>query len=204
MELLDYMKASAMLEKYGIKSIRSAYVSNPKDAIKFAGKGAIVLKLISNKALHKSKAGLVKTGLFGEDSIRSAFEDLAKKGKKLMPYKIIAQEMASNGIEVIIGSNIDQQFGKMILLGLGGIYVEAFKDTSLRVCPITIHDAQDMVDQLKSSSIVAGNEKRREMLIELIIKVAKLAQDNDISELDLNPVIIRDGSYDVVDIRILK
>jgi succinyl-CoA synthetase beta subunit len=204
MELLDYIKASTMLERYGIRSVRSSYVSTPEEAIKFAGKKSIVLKLISDKALHKSKAGLIRVGLFDEGLIRNAFEYLTDRGKALKPYKIIAQEMASSGIEIIIGSNVDPQFGKMVLIGLGGIYVESFKDTSLRVCPITKNDAQDMVDQLKSSTVITYDGKSRDMIVELIVKVAKLVQDNDISELDLNPVIIRKNGYDVVDIRILK
>ncbi len=204
MELLDYIKASVLLEKYGIRSIRSSYVSTPEEAIKFAGEKNIVLKLLSSKALHKSKAGLVKVGLFDEKHIRSAFGDLVNKGKELKPYKIVAQEMSFGGIEVIIGSNIDQQFGKMVLIGLGGIYVESFKDTSLRICPITRQDAQDMVDQLKSRDVITHGGKSRDMIVGLILKVAKLVQENDISELDLNPVIIRENGYDVVDIRILK
>ena len=87
---------------------------------------------------------------------------------------------------------------------MGGIYVESFKDTSLRICPITRQDAQDMVDQLKSRDVITHGGKSRDMIVGLILKVAKLVQENDISELDLNPVIIRENGYDVVDIRILK
>ncbi len=204
MELLDYMKASEQLRKYNVHSIRSSYVSSADDAVKFAKGKPIVLKLISNKALHKSKSGLVKLNLNNDSQIRSAFSDLSKKGTKLRPYRIIAQELAKSGIEIIIGGNTDVQFGKMVLLGLGGIYVETFKDVALRICPITKFDAEDMIDQLKSGKIITNDGKNREMLVKLLLNVSKFISENKITELDLNPVIIRDGSYDVVDIRVLK
>src|SRR5271170_2168733 len=150
MALLEYFEAKKLLDKYGIKSVDSKYVTSAADASKFSKDSKIVLKLISDKALHKSKAGLVKLNLSGEKEIGSAYNDLVKKGKTLTPYKIIAQKMAHGGVEIIIGGRTDPQFGKLILLGLGGIYVEVFKDFALRVCPITKADAEDMIDQLKS------------------------------------------------------
>ncbi len=204
MELIDYMKASKMLEKYGIKSIRSSYVSSSSEAVRFAGANPIVLKLISDKALHKSKAGLVKVVLSGKKDIEGAFNELEKKGSSLKPYKIIAQDMAKSGIEIIIGGNIDQQFGKMVMVGLGGVYVEVFKDTALRICPIEKIDAEDMVDQLKSKSIITSNGSNSKMIVDLILQVSRFFAESEISELDLNPIIVRKDGYDVVDIRMLK
>ena len=153
MPLLDYFEGKTLLDKYGIRSIESSYVSSSKEALSFAGKDHIVLKLISDKALHKSKAGLVKLDLNGED-ITVAFKDLELKGKDLKPYKIIAQKMSKGGVEIIVGGRTDPQFGKLILIGLGGIYVEVFRDFALRVCPINRNDAKDMIDQLKSKNVV--------------------------------------------------
>ncbi|MGC8586701.1 MAG: acetate--CoA ligase family protein [Candidatus Micrarchaeia archaeon] len=204
MPLLDYIEAAALLNKYGIRSIDSSYVESAEDAVRFAGGRRIVLKLISNKALHKSKAGLVKLDLGSEDEIRKAFDALSKKGETLKPYKIIAQEMAKQGVEIIIGSNVDKQFGKMLLLGLGGIYVETFKDFSLRVCPISSYDAESMIDQLKSKDIVTYSGKAKGMLKRLLLSMSRFVEDNDFDEIDLNPVIIREDGYDLVDIRILK
>ena len=201
--LLDYFEGRKLLDKYGIKSIESRYVTSAEDAAKFAGKDFIALKLISDKALHKSKAGLVKLNLNGADA-KSAFSELVKKGGKLRPYKIIAQKMSKGGIEIIIGGRTDPQFGKLILLGLGGIYVEVFKDFALRICPITKNDAQDMIDQLKSKEIVTFHGKDTKLITKLLLDVSKLLTENKkISELDLNPVIMREGTYDAVDIRII-
>ena len=203
MVLLDYFEGKKLLDKYGIKSIESSYVSSSKEALSFAGKDHIVLKLISDKALHKSKAGLVKLDLNGE-GITVAFKDLELKGKDLKPYKIIAQKMSKGGVEVIVGGRTDPQFGKLILLGLGGIYVEVFRDFALRVCPINRNDAQDMIDQLRSKNVVTFQGKDNEMIIGLLLSVSKLLTDNEkVTELDLNPLIIKEGSYVAVDIRMI-
>lgn len=205
MALLEYFEAKKLLDKYGIKSIESKYVASASDASKFAKGSKIVLKLISTKALHKSKAGLVKLNLSGEKEIGQAYNELLKKGKALTPYKIIAQKMAPNGVEIIIGGRTDPQFGKLILLGLGGIYVEVFKDFALRVCPITKADADDMIEQLKSKDVVTYKGKNTKMLTDVLLKVSKMLSENsDIAELDLNPITIREDSYDAVDIRLLK
>jgi len=202
--MLDYLQAKRILDKYGISSIASRYVTSGEDAIRFAGSKAIVLKVISNRAVHKSKAGLVKLRLSKPEEIRAAFKELANKGKRLTPYKILAQEMASGGVEAIIGGNTDEQFGKMILVGLGGVYVEIFKDVQLRLCPITRKDAESMLSELQSSSIITHNGKASAMLSSLLLRVSKmLTEEKKIKELDINPVIVKEDSYEVVDIRIM-
>lgn len=203
--LLEYFKAKKLLDKYGIRSIDSKYVASADEALRFSGGKPIVLKVISDKQLHKSKAGLVRLGLEEKDAIRSAFKELDAKGKKIKPYKIIAQKMAGNGIESIFGGREDQQFGKLVLIGLGGIYVEAFKDFALRTCPITKYDAHEMLDQLKSKEVMTYNGNSTAMVSELLLKVSRLLKENpSIKELDLNPVILREDGYEVVDIRVLE
>ncbi|MEM0149310.1 MAG: acetate--CoA ligase family protein [Candidatus Micrarchaeaceae archaeon] len=202
--LVEYMEAYRLMKKYGIKTVQSAYVSSAGQAVKFAAGKPIVLKAISGKALHKTKSGLVSLNLSGESSISSAFKSLQKAAEKYRPYKILAQQMIPAGIEVIIGGRVDAQFGKLILFGLGGIYVETFKDVSIRVCPIKRSDAQSMLNDLRSKSIIANNAKSASMLEGLLLKTSKMLIENDIKELDLNPIILHGGTYDAVDLRILK
>ncbi len=205
MPLLDYMQAKKLLARYGIGSIDSKYISSADDAVKFANGSKIVMKLISGKAIHKSREGLVKLGLESSEEISAAYNYLAKRGKKLRPFKVLAQKMASDGIEIIIGGNTDKQFGKMLLVGLGGIYVETFHDVQLRLCPITRKDALNMLSELKSGKVITYSGKATERIVALLLNVSRmLATNPKISELDLNPVIVRPDSYDVVDIRILE
>ncbi len=201
---LEYFKAKGLLDKQGIRSIESRYVGSAVDAVKFASDEPIVLKVISEKALHKSRAGLVMTSLAGKDDITRAYSGLERKARQLAPYRIIAQKMARSGIEIILGGREDPQFGKLVLIGLGGIYVEAFKDFALRVCPITRYDAREMIAQLKSGKVITYSGKAEKIIEDLLLKASKLLEENDrIKELDLNPVIVREDGYDVVDIRVL-
>lgn len=202
-KLMDYVEAFDLLKKYGIRAVDSKYVNSSDDAIQFAGDDVIVLKLISDKALHKTKAGLVKLNLTS-DTIKEAYDYLADKGKDLQPYKILAQKMISGGTEIIMGGNTDPQFGKVVLLGFGGIYVEVFKDVAMRVCPISDVDADDMIDSLKSHNVIAPNDQAKSEIKDLIKKVSKLLIENDnILEMDLNPIILHDNTYDAVDLRLM-
>jgi succinyl-CoA synthetase beta subunit len=204
-KLLEYTNAYTMLHRHSIRALDAKYVGSPDDAVGFASGKPIVLKVISGKALHKSKNGLVKLDLSTERDVRSAYAELEKKARSLKPYKILAQKMVTGGLEVIVGGNTDLQFGKMILLGLGGIYVETFKDFALRVCPITRYDADSMIDQLRSRAIVAPDPKTKKMISDLLLNVSGLLiKEKAISELDLNPIILHGGTYDAVDLRVIE
>ncbi|MGC8676331.1 MAG: acetate--CoA ligase family protein [Candidatus Micrarchaeia archaeon] len=202
--LLEYFEAKKILDKYGIRSIDSAYVDTGKEAIEFAGKEPIVLKAISEKAMHKSKAGLVKLNLEGEEEISAAYRTLEREAKPFAPYKILAQKMSKGGVETIIGGSVDAQFGKVMLIGLGGVYVEAFRDTAMRLCPITRYDAEEMLLQLKSRNVITYNGAARRMLVDLLLRFSKMfSAEQGIKEIDLNPVIVRKDSYEAVDLRMI-
>jgi len=202
--MLDYAQAKNLLDKYDIKTIDGKYVKTAGEAAAFSGGKPIVLKLISNKAIHKSKEGLVKLNLDDKNTISAAFSYLTKKGERFRPYKVLAQKMSSGGVEMIIGGNTDKQFGKTVLVGLGGIYVEVFKDVQLRLCPITRADAKEMLSELKAGRVITHDGAATDMLASLLLRVSKLLIENEnIEELDLNPVIVRGDSYEVVDIRMI-
>ncbi len=203
MTQLEYKDAEALAKKYNIKCIESAYVKSYEEAIKFAGKERIVIKAIPQKPIHKSKSGLVAVGL-DSNSIFAAYKSIIASAEKYKPYKVLAQKMVSGGMEIIVGGKIDEQFGRMVLIGLGGIYVEAFKDFSLRVCPISKKDAREMVLELKSSSIIAKDDKALNLVSEILLKVSKMYVKSDLKELDLNPIILHDGTYDAVDLRMIR
>ena len=204
MTLLDYMEAYRILEKHGIRSIESSYVKSAKEAVDFSKDRSIVLKVISQKAVHKSKSGLVALDLNSREKITTAYVDLEKRAQEFAPFRILAQVMAKKGIEIIIGGNTDLQFGKLILIGLGGIYVETFKDVASRVCPISEYDARAMMMQLKSRSVIAPTPESEKRIVDLLLKASKMFLETKISELDLNPVIINEDGYEAVDIRMIE
>ncbi len=199
--LVDYKDAEALLSRYGIRTSPSKYVGSAEEAVEFSAGEPIALKVITPRAPHKSRLGLVALGLTGRD-ITKAFGLVAKRAARYRPYRMLAQRMSKPGIEIILGGNTDPQFGKMVLIGLGGIYVEAFRDFALRVCPISDYDAESMIDQLRSGRIVAHSDRQRAMLSGLIVSVSHMFVESALTELDLNPVILHDDSYDVVDVRL--
>ena len=118
------------------------------------------------------------------------------------------QKMARKGIELIIGGKKDPQFGHMIVLGMGGVYVEVFKDVTARICPITKQDIIEMVNELQTHPLLTGvrgmGPINLNQLYSLMVKTSKMIVKEDIKELDLNPVIFDGKGYDIVDVRFRK
>jgi acetate---CoA ligase (ADP-forming) len=116
--------------------------------------------------------------------------------------------MSDKGIEIVIGTKIDDQFGPIVMFGLGGIMVSIMKDVSFRVVPVSEYGAASMIDEIKSSVIFDGFRGRppsdRKAIVELIQKVSEVVQAYPlIQEIDLNPVIVHDQGLTIVDARII-
>ena len=121
---------------------------------------------------------------------------------------VLVSPMAKSGVEVIIGTKIDDQFGPIIMYGLGGIMVEILKDVSFRVLPITSSDARKMVDETKSHPILDGVRGEppcdKKALQKLMVLCSELMEAYpEIAEMDLNPVIVHETGLSVVDVRII-
>jgi acyl-CoA synthetase (NDP forming) len=121
--------------------------------------------------------------------------------------KVLAQEF-KDGMELIIGAKSDPQFGCVVSVGLGGIYVEVFKDVKFRVCPIAVSDAEAMVKELAGYEILAGARGKKPIdfnsLYDLLVRVGNFALRSGIKEMDLNPVFCDDKGCYIADIRIIK
>lgn len=119
-KMMDDLEAYALVKKYGIRAADVIYVKSAQEAIAFSKGKPIVMKAVSQKAIHKSKSGLVELDLRSPKEVASAFARLSRKGALIKPYKILVQRMVPGGVEIIIGGKVDEQFGKLVLLGLGG------------------------------------------------------------------------------------
>ncbi len=170
----------------------------------------VVMKLMSDKIVHKSDSGAVKLDLSDIQSAKQAYNELMKIDCDADPLKAISiQEMASKPIaEIIVGSLQDPQFGATVMFGIGGVLVEIMKDVSFRIAPISEFDADEMIHEIKGFKILdgyRGNDKADlESLKKLLIKIADLAYKHDeISEMDLNPIFIYKDGLKAVDARII-
>jgi acetyltransferase len=167
----------------------------------------VALKVISPEISHKSDVGGVVLNIRGLSEAEEAYKKIQKltKGDS---FGVLVQKMVSEGKEVILGSKHDPSFGPVLLFGLGGIYVEVFKETSLRVAPINRSEAKEMISELKVSNILKGVRGERpsdtEALVESLLRLSQLVTDfPEIEGIDINPVKVLEKGAIAVDARIL-
>jgi len=203
-----------VLKKYGVKVPGYALVNSTKEATKVARKLGypLVMKVVSPQILHKTDVGGVKVGLQNEKEVKRAFNDMYKKlsKKKGVQLKgILLEKMVPKGVELIVGLQNDPQFGPVIMVGLGGVLTEIFKDVAFRMLPITVADAKSMLQELKGAKILQGFRGSKpidqNMLAKALVQIGKLGVDNAgyFDSIDFNPIVVYPKSYYVVDAKIL-
>jgi 3-hydroxypropionyl-CoA synthetase (ADP-forming) len=170
----------------------------------------LVAKIVSPDILHKTDVGGVKVGLSSEDEVKKAFDDMFNRLKEKFDVKgVLLEKMVPKGVELIVGLQNDSQFGPSIMVGLGGIYTELFKDVSFRVLPVTKKEAAKMLESLRGKDILKGFRGSKpidlDMLSQAIVNIGTLGVDmaGKYESIDFNPVVIYPDSYYVVDAKII-
>ena len=212
-EILTYDDSRRIMELAGIPLNKMRLATNLKEGIEKANKLGypVVLKIVSADVIHKSDSGGVKIGINSEDVLRESFEDMMQSVKDYYPdAKIegVSIEEMVKGVELLIGINTDLQFGKMIAFGIGGVFVEVYKDVSFRLIPVTKQDIEEMIDEIEGKKILDGYRGmpvvNKEELVLLILKISKIIEENpSIKEMDLNPVVGTEDGLKVIDARIV-
>jgi 3-hydroxypropionyl-CoA synthetase (ADP-forming) len=204
--------AKDILSSYDIKVPQFALVQNVDDAVREANSIGypIVAKIVSPQILHKTDVGGVKVDLKNEADVKSAFNDMYGRLAKQYDVKgILLEKMVPKGVEMIVGLQNDPQFGPVIMVGLGGIFTELFKDVSFRVLPVTEKDALDMIEELQGKMLLKGYRGsftiNLDMLCKALVKIGNLGFDISpyYDSIDFNPVIVYSDSYYVADAKIL-
>jgi len=211
---LNEVESKQLLKQAGINTTEIKLATGKDEAIAAAKKLGFpaVLKIVSPDILHKSDIGGVKLNLNSEDEVGRAYDEIMAAAKKHAPKAkvegVSVQPMARPATEVIIGMNKDQQFGPVLMFGLGGILVEVLKDVSFRIVPLTKRDAREMIREIKAYPVLEGYRGQEpadvETLENLLLKVSDFVEKHpDIKEMDLNPIFAyRDGAT-AVDARII-
>lgn len=201
-----------ILSEYGIKVPHYALVTNTDEAVLKSKEIGfpLVAKIVSADILHKTDVGGVKVGLNSEVEVKKTFDDMFYRLKEKFDVKgVLLEKMVPNGVELIIGLQNDSQFGPSIMVGLGGIYTELFKDVSFRVLPITKNDALKMLESLRGKAILRGFRGSKpinmDMLSEAIVNIGTLGIDmaGKYESIDFNPVVLYPDGYFVVDAKII-
>jgi acetyltransferase len=158
----------------------------------------VVLKPVSASILHKTEAGAVRLDLETADEVREAFgflEDLlAREGPEASAEGILVQRMLKGGRETIVGMTWEPRFGPIVMVGLGGVYVEVLKDVAFRVQPVSGEDAREMIASLRGYRILEGVRGESgvdlDLLAEVVERTSQLVGDHpEIREMDINPFL---------------
>ncbi|MBW2090763.1 MAG: acetate--CoA ligase family protein, partial [Deltaproteobacteria bacterium] len=192
-------EAVEILNLYGIPMARGIPVKNKDEAIKASKELGfpVAMKIISEQISHKSDLGGVQLNLRSEKGVADAHEDMIKRIFQAYPDKdidgVLIQSMVTGGRELIIGGRQDEQFGPVVLVGLGGIFVEILGEISLRVAPISERDAMEMIKELRGSAIFEGARGTKpsdiKAVVNILLRLSQLlCEVPEIKEIDINPL----------------
>ncbi len=210
MKILTEHEAKKLLAKYGIPVTQGSIAKSEDEAFSIASSIGfpVAMKISSPDISHKSDVGGVVLNVIKED-VKKAYSDMISRIKKAVPGAsiegILVQQMAPPGHEVIVGLKKDAQFGHALMFGLGGIFVEVYKDVSFRVTPIDKKEALEMISEIKGYPILKGIRGRKpadvDAVVQVLVTVSEMAQRENIVELDINPLIVGEKGAVVVDAR---
>ncbi len=201
---LSEYTSKQLLAAYGIKSSKDELCTSAAQAVRAAANLGypVVMKISSPDLLHKSDLGLVKVGVATAKDVRATFEEIWAKaekagGRNVRIDGVLVCEMVTGGVEAVVGVSHDDLFGPVVMVGLGGVFVEVLGDVTFRVPPFDAVEARRMLGELKGFKMFEGVRGAKpadvDALVDVIMKVQRLAMDlsDVVGELDINPIIVK-------------
>ncbi len=196
-------EAEIVLKAYGLPILPSKMASSAEEAASMADSIGypVVLKIISDDIVHKYDVKGIELNIGTPRGAQAAYNTILSNAKKYKPDAkikgILVTKMAPTGEETILGLKKDPSFGTVIMFGLGGIFVEVYKDVSFRILPVTLEEATSMVGQIKAYKMLSGVRgtapRDIDSIKDCILRLSQLAHDfPEIIELDINPLIVLD------------
>jgi acyl-CoA synthetase (NDP forming) len=215
-EQLSMTAAFDLLEAYRLPILPYRMAASRDQAAAFSEELGfpVVLKIFCREIIHKSDIGGVALNLSSRQEVIRGYDRIVENLRRWNPDAeaegVLVQRAAAPGEELIVGVRRDPSFGPIVLVGLGGIYAEIFRDVSMRVSPIDEKEGGRMVEELRAFPLLNGarGRPRRDIdsLLHVILQVDRLAQEHrEICELDINPLIVgfEGGGCVVADVRIM-
>ncbi|MBI2081600.1 MAG: acetate--CoA ligase family protein [candidate division NC10 bacterium] len=206
-------EAYRLLESYDLPVPRHRFARDAAEAAAAAQAIGfpVALKVVSPDVLHKSDAGGVRLDLRDAGAVRAAFEEVRAAARAVQPSARLAgalvAEMARPGTEVIVGMTRDPQFGPSVMFGLGGIFVEVYRDVAFRIVPLEERDAREMIREVKGLPLLTGFRGRPpgdlDAIARILLRVSRLAEEHaEVAEVDLNPIVVHERGAVVLDARV--
>ncbi|KPL81091.1 hypothetical protein ADN00_00770 [Ornatilinea apprima] len=195
-----------ILKAYGIPVIEGEFASSGSMAATIAEKMGfpVVMKIVSPDILHKSDMGGIRLNISDPESVLTAFYEMVEDVQRKMPKAhiegVLIERMATKGSEVIIGMKRDPSFGPLMMFGLGGIYVELFKDVGFCISPSSRDQVLEMIDSTRAGQLLAGLRGQTaadvDAIVEIVMRMADLARDfPQIQEMEINPLRVFDQGH---------
>jgi acyl-CoA synthetase (NDP forming) len=207
-------EAEKLAKSFGIPVVRAGLAKTESESVAIAKKIGfpLVMKIVSQDILHKSDVGGVKTDINSSSEVKAAFKEIVrnvKKAKKDARIEgIYIQKMESKSFEFVVGGARDRQFGPTVMFGMGGIYVELYKDVSFRLAPVSDEDAETMLDEIRAAPLLKGFRGSRPLdsaaIISVIQKVGSMLSNiQAIDSIDINPLLVYEKGCKAVDVRVV-
>ncbi|WP_129630464.1 acetate--CoA ligase alpha subunit [Candidatus Oscillochloris fontis] len=213
---LGEIEAREVIDAYGMRLPKSRLASSPDEAAQIAAEIGfpVVMKISSPDILHKTDIGGVRVGITDAANARDSYELIEYRARKYSPgariWGVLVQEMVRKGREILVGVTRDPQFGPLIGVGMGGIYVEVLKDIAFRLAPISEQEADEQLRSIRTFPLLRGvrGEPPADIaaIEETVLRVSQLVMDfPEIVEMDINPLVVHnqgEGAI-VLDARII-
>jgi succinyl-CoA synthetase beta subunit len=200
---LSEFESKQFLNAYGIAVTREMLATGADEAVAAAKTIGypVVLKACAPQLMHKSESGVIELGIRDESEVRRCYERICSS-VDLELEGVLVQEMIAGQRELVMGLNRDPQFGPCVMLGLGGVMTEIFKDTVFRVAPFDRIEALDMIAELRAHAVFDAFRGQapadREAICRYLMALGQIGLDYAaIAEIDINPMIIDPGGRSV-------
>jgi acetyltransferase len=188
-----------LLAAYGIAVARSLHADSAATAAREAARLGfpVIMKIDDPDVVHKTDVGGVSGKLRSEAEVAEAFAAMEARFKKSRKgfAGVIVQELVPEGVETILGMNLDLAFGPLMMFGLGGVYVEVMKDVSFRIHPVTAYDVKEMIKSIRGYPLLTGFRGAQAVCLscleESLLRLSQLVSDfPQLESLDVNPFIV--------------
>jgi len=209
MKLLNFDEAQKLLRDYHLPETKTRIFTSCREAKRFAQRLGfpVVLKVYSPFILHRTERGEVAASIDNQLALDQAWRKLVPSLKESAQAGLLVQKK-EKGLELAAGMKRDPQFGPVIMFGLGGIFIEVFKDISLRIAPFSQSTAREMIKEIRAYPLLAGFRGRKPIgkkkLAVILVQLSRLSLDHpELKEIDFNPIMADGQRIKIVDAKFL-
>ncbi|HRZ25952.1 MAG TPA: acetate--CoA ligase family protein [Spirochaetota bacterium] len=202
---LNEYESKRVLDSYAIPVTREHVAGSLEDALRIAREIGypVALKGSSRTLTHKTEHGIVELGIHDDAGLENAYRAIEERGRNMLDG-VLVQQMIRGGREFVAGLVRDPQFGPCVMFGLGGIYTEVFRDIAFRIAPLGLRDAFEMMEEIRAGDLLGSFRGMppvdRGALARLLVNLGRIGLEiQEISEIDINPLIIDGDSPVAVD-----